>query len=158
MQNSLIGNMYSSCATMQSGLRAALWNAAQMYLVFQTVALPLVFNPGTDTVVKFVICLGGIAVSVTIPIVARRWTIRMQFFIKKLAEIEETHDSTSKILVFASPDYEFMRTFIVPVSTMMRIGIIGVLFFWLEEAIRNGRELLPAVVSNAGQFYRIVPH
>jgi hypothetical protein len=141
---------------MQTGLRATLWNAAQMYLVFQTVALPLVFSPGTDTIVKFVISLGGIAVSLAIPIIARRWYMQMHFLRSKMVEIEKMQNCASNVLVIDSPDYKSVVSVVLPVSIMLRVGMTGVLLAWVIEAYRYGRELLPSAITNANQFYGLI--
>lgn len=82
-------NMYSGLAIIRNGYMQMQWSRAQMYLVFNTVALPLVFNPQTEPAVKFVLCLIALAVSVFLPLAmygAHKWT---KFYNAKMAELEK---------------------------------------------------------------------
>jgi hypothetical protein len=52
-------NLYGGLATIRNGDMQMQWSRAQMYLVFNTVALPLIFASETDENVKFVLGIVG---------------------------------------------------------------------------------------------------
>src|SRR5690348_6659260 len=99
-------NIYGGLATIRNGYMQMQWSRAQMYLVFNTIALPLIFSPETETTVKLVIGLVGMVVSVCIPIAILRGNMWTKFFNAKMAELElldAGNERAPRVPVFSDP-------------------------------------------------------
>jgi hypothetical protein len=142
-------NLYGAIATLQSGLRANTWSVAQMYLVFQTVALPLVFSPDTNIITKFIISLGGFGVSILLPMVIFRWIRRVLFLSGKLTEIEQScndrFENGFNVKVFSSMEYRSMSRKLSLLHVISAFGAIIMILLWTQQAIRHGYIAFPEI-------------
>jgi hypothetical protein len=105
-------NVYGGLATVRNGYMQMQWSRTQMYLVFNTVALPVSFGTNTEGTIKLIVAIAGLIVSLCIPVaVARgeRWT---KFFNQKMAELEQLdgQDGGVRVAIFSDPTFESIRT------------------------------------------------
>lgn len=136
-------NIYIALATIRNGYIQLQWSRVQSYLVFNIVALPLVFGTGQVENVKFILCLIGIVFHTFIPLAVlrgERWT---RYWNKKMAELERldqqaANKSGSRVLVFSDPRFEAMRTSRIASRKIFAPIAIALEVIWIEEAVRHG--------------------
>src|ERR1700722_8818603 len=139
-------NVYSALATIRNGYMQMQWSRAQMYLVFNTIALPLVFAPGTSANVKFVLGIVGVWVTIFIPIAIYRGNVWSKFFNEKMAQLElldKDGDKATRIFVFSDAQFGSItskrfasRKLFVPLAIVLTS-------IWIEETIRHGFQVVP---------------
>jgi hypothetical protein len=143
-------NMYAGLAIIRNGYMQMQWSRAQMYLVFNTVALPLVFKPETEYLVRFVLCLIALAVCVFLPVAmygAHKWT---NFYNGKMAEMERLdlgQDAEPRVKVFSDDRFGLMtnRKLASRYTFSAFAGILTIV--WSVEAVRSGLIVFPAVLQ-----------
>jgi hypothetical protein len=142
-------NLYGGLATIRNGDMQMQWSRAQMYLVFNTVALPLIFASETDENVKFVLGIVGMWVTIFIPIAIYRGNMWSKFFNEKMAQLELLDAGSEKaprVLVFGDPQFASItdrrfasRKLFVPLAIILTS-------IWAEETIRHGFGVVPGFV------------
>jgi hypothetical protein len=102
-------NIYGGLATIRNGYMQMQWGRVQMYLVFNTVALPIAYKSDTEGTTKLIVGIIGILVSLFIPIAIIRGNWWTKFFNQKLAKLEQLDgDSEQAPRVFAFSDEDFV--------------------------------------------------
>jgi hypothetical protein len=143
-------NMYGALATIRNGYMQMQWSRAQMYLVFNTIALPLIFASDTEANVKLVLGIVGMWVTIFIPIAIYRGNVWSKFFNEKMAQLElldEDGDKATRVLVFSDPRFISIaskrfasRKLFVPLAIVLTS-------IWLEETVRHGLQVAPGLVG-----------
>ncbi|RJQ36705.1 hypothetical protein C4552_02315 [Candidatus Parcubacteria bacterium] len=109
-----------------------------MFLVFNTVALPIVFGTGQPEWVKFVISLVGLFVHLLILSATGRANNWIAFFDARLAaleEIDQDGSDSARVKIFSDPEFEERRSRALA-SRRLFSGIgIFVALVWLVRAI-----------------------
>lgn len=107
-------NVYTGIANIRNGYMQMQWSRTQMYLVFNTVALPTVLG-STNSATKAILACAGLVVSTCIPIAVARGNQWMEYFSKKLSAMEILEsgcpgdDTRIRVPVFSDPEFERIR-------------------------------------------------
>ncbi len=122
-----------------------------MYLVFNTLALPLVFRAETDATTRLIVGIVGIIVSLFIPLAIYRGNWWSKYFSNKMAELEsldQGNDKRPRVTVFDDDRYKSFsrkryssRRLFAPVAVIL-------LSIWIWVTLGQARELVLA----AGYF------
>ena len=103
-------NVYGALATIRNGYMQMQWSRLQIYLVFNTVALPFVFNNSTNSRARAAITILGTIVSVWVPIAIWRGQVWLRYFNDKMAELERVDFGLEKsIRVHVFSDIKFIK-------------------------------------------------
>jgi hypothetical protein len=89
-------NIYGALATIRNGYMQMQWSRVQMYLVFNTLALPLVFRPETEPNTALIVGIVGVIVSLFIPVAIYRGNWWSKYFSNKMAELEALDSKDEK--------------------------------------------------------------
>jgi hypothetical protein len=137
--------IYNGVATTRNGYMQMQWARAQMYLVFNTVGLPITFNPGVDSHIKLALCIIGITITLCIPYAIWRGQVWMRFFNGKLAELElldAENESAPRVNVFSDPAFEDIANRRVS-SRYLFIAVSVILTgTWIVETFQNASAIL----------------
>src|SRR5580692_1912246 len=127
-------NVYSGLATIRNGYMQMQWSLTQMYLVFNTVALPVVFGERTETNVRLIVAIAGLVVSTSIPLAVARGERWMRFFNEKMAKLElldKSDGNGNRVSVFSDPDFEVIRNSRLAPRRIFGPILVLVSFVWL---------------------------
>jgi len=147
-------NIYGGLATIRNGYMQMQWSRTQMYLVFNTVALPVEFGDKTEANVRLIVAIAGLIVSTCIPIaVARgeRWT---KFFNEKMAELERldrSENNGSRASIFSDPIFESIRKSRLASRKVFTPVAVLVSTVWFVQAARYA---LPIICGIFGALTR----
>jgi hypothetical protein len=133
--------MYGGLATIRNGHMQMQWSRAQMYLAFNAIGLPLIFNPTLNTSAKFVLSIVGMTITSCLPYTILRGQMWMKFFNNKLAELERLDsegERSPRIKVFSDPQFEAITTRRISSRKLFIPLCILLTGIWIEEAIRYG--------------------
>jgi hypothetical protein len=121
------------------------WSRVQMYLVFNTLALPLVFRPETESNTRLIVGIVGVIVSLFIPIAIFRGNWWSKYFSNKMAELESLDPNDGKcprVAVFNDDQYRSFskkryssRKLFAPVAVIL-------LAIWIWVTVRQAMALL----------------
>jgi hypothetical protein len=105
-------NIYGGLATIRNGYMQMQWSRTQMYLVFNTVALPVEFGARTEDIVRLIVAIAGLIVSTCIPIAVARGEQWTKYFNQKMAQLEQldaAENNSSRVFIFSDPSFEAIR-------------------------------------------------
>lgn len=136
-------NIYAALATLRNGQTQLQWSRVQMFLVFNTIAIPLVLGTGQPEGVKFALSFVGSIGHFALFVAAIRGDGWINHWDGKLAELErldqeEENASGTRVQVFDNPDFEPRRK--RGITSRKVFGPIGIAFllFWLGQSIYHG--------------------
>ncbi|OGC86998.1 hypothetical protein A3D70_02050 [Candidatus Adlerbacteria bacterium RIFCSPHIGHO2_02_FULL_54_18] len=135
-------NVYAALATLRNGYMQMQWSRVQMYLVFNTIALPLVFGTDAEETAKFVISATGLTVHTLLPIAIWRGERWVRFFCQRMADLEqldqeEGSQSGPRVQTFGHPDFEALRGSRTASRKLFAPIAIALELAWLAEVIRH---------------------
>lgn len=133
--------MYMAVAVLRNGQTQLQWSRIQIFLVFNTVALPVVLGTGQPTAVKFALSAVGLAIHLVLLVAALRGNAWLTYWDERMAELErvdqeqETMDAP-RVPVFSDTGFREKRH--SRVASRWFFGPFGIiaLIFWLEEVVR----------------------
>ncbi len=136
--------IYTSLATLRNGYMQTQWSRVQMFLVFNTIALPLVFGIVQTTqpeLVRFVISLVGACMHLVLlnaTLRADNWIKYLDDRMTELEQLDREDQNGVRVFVFSHQDFTTMRHSWF--ASRRLFGIIGlaVAVTWLEESVRHG--------------------
>ncbi len=138
--------IYTSLATLRNGYMQTQWSRVQMFLVFNTIALPLVFGIVQTTqpeLLRFVISVVGAWMHVVLLNSTLRADNWIKYLDERMVELEQLdHEDQNlngvRVHPFSHQDFATIRH---SWSASRRLfGIVGLAIagLWIEEAIRHG--------------------
>lgn len=106
--------IYTSLATMRNGYMTTQWQRVQMFLVFNTVALPIVFGTAQPEQVKFLISAVGLGIHVIILQATLRADNWIKYLDERMIELErldpeKENANNPRVRVFSHPDFDTKR-------------------------------------------------
>jgi hypothetical protein len=147
-------NMYAAVAAVRNVYVQAQWSRAQIGLIFNTIAFPLIFNPSTDALLRFVISIVGVVLTMVLAIAIKRGSAWLDFYEKKLAQLEQLDcgsENAPRITIFADPIFTSISKRRLASRKIGSFVSFALIAFWFWEAVRHGyatTSLLWATVSN----------
>ncbi len=104
--------IYTSLATMRNGYMITQWQRVQMFLVFNTVALPLVFGTTQTEGVKFLISMVGMfihGILLQATLRADNWIKYLDARMIELEALDADDANAVRVKVFSHPDFATKR-------------------------------------------------
>src|SRR6266404_2734767 len=98
--------IYTSLATLRNGYMQTQWQRVQMFLVFNTIALPLIFGVAQPNQVKLIICVVGLGIHMVILQATLRADGWLSYLDSRLAELEQLdgeNTNSIRVKVFSHP-------------------------------------------------------
>jgi hypothetical protein len=131
-------NMYTALATMRNGYMQMQWSRVQMFLVFNTVALPLVFGTGQNDIVKLFVSTVGVGMHVLLLMATGRAEMWISYIDTRLSALERLdwdNVNAVRVRVFSHVDFEAKRA--GAFASRKIFGSLGatVMIVWLWQAI-----------------------
>jgi hypothetical protein len=131
--------IYTALATIRNGYLQGQWQRVQMFLVFNTVAFPLVFGTTQPEEVKFFISVVGLCIHAIILQATLRADIWIKFLDARMIELEglDPDDASGiRIQVFSHPDFTVKRH--SRFASRRSFGIVGLIVatIWVWQTIR----------------------
>ena len=128
-------SMFIGLATLRNGYMQMQWSRVQMFLLFNTVALPLVFGSGQTEIVKFVISGVGILTHLLLLNAVMRANDWIAFFDEKLFQFEQLDQddqNSTRVFVFSDPRFSKKRS-----SLFASRRLFALIVIWTREVIRH---------------------
>src|SRR3989344_8411660 len=128
-------SMFIGLATLRNGYMQMQWSRVQMFLLFNTVALPLVFGSGQTEIVKFVISGVGVLIHILLLNAVMRANDWIAFFDEKLFQFEQLDQddqNSTRVFVFSDPRFSKKRS-----SLFASRRLFALIVIWTREAIRH---------------------
>jgi hypothetical protein len=138
-------NMYGALATIRNGYMQMQWSRVQMYLVFNTVALPLVFHTETEPTTRLIVGVVGIIVTIFMPIALVRGNYWSKYFSNKMAELEALDpedDRCPRVTVFNDDQYRSFKKKRYATRKLFAPVAVILLAIWIWVTTRQGMALL----------------
>lgn len=137
--------IYTSLTTLRNGYMQTQWQRVQMFLVFNTVALPLIFGTTQPDQVKMFVSLVGLGMHVVILQATLRADSWIKYLDERLVEFEQLdgEDPNSvRVKVFSHPDFDEKRHSWL--ASRRIFGIFGLLIsaIWIWQTIRYIRPIV----------------
>lgn len=134
-------NVYSALVTARNAQLQAQWTRIQMFLVFNTVAIPLVFGTGQSELVKISVSMTAAGIHTALMLSALRSASWVAFYDLKLTKLEllDAEDETQKTRVSVFSSREFALRQSDRFASRRIFAPVGVMFVivWVEETIRR---------------------
>ena len=132
--------IYSAVATMRNGYTQMQWTRVQMFLVFNTVALPLVFGTTQTEGVQFLISVVAVVIHGILLIAttrADRWIDYLDSRMSELEGLDLEDQSGIRVAVFNRPEFRTMRHGLF--ASRRVFGLVGVLIaiLWMWQSISH---------------------
>ena len=111
-----------------------------MFLLFNTVALPLVFGSGQTEIVKFVISGVGILTHLLLLNAVMRANSWIKFLDGKLFQLEQLDQDDqngARVFIFSDPQFSEKRNSLVASRVIFSIIGIGAIVLWIREMIQH---------------------
>jgi hypothetical protein len=145
-------SVYNSLMAYRNARIQIEWSQMQMFLVFHTIALPLIFAQNTDINVRFSISIVGLWVETGLFISIINSQNAIKFANKKLQELElldQNEDNNMRIKVFTDPWFNKKRTKnrLTFSRSLFYFGAVVINLIWSEEAIRHGLTIIPSILQ-----------
>jgi hypothetical protein len=133
-------NIYGALATMRNGYTQMQWTRVQMFLVFNTVALPLVFGTAQSETVKLIISVVAVGIHAILFIATKRADNWIDYMDARMAELERLDAETEteiRVFVFNRPQFGSMRN--NPLASRKVFGFFGLLLAatWIWQSISH---------------------
>ena len=128
-------SMFIGLATLRNGYMQMQWSRVQMFLLFNTVALPLVFGSGQTEIVKFVISGVGVLIHILLLNAVMRANDWIAFFDEKLFQFEQLDQddqNSTRVFVFSDPRFSKKRS-----SLFASRRLFALIVIWTREVIRH---------------------
>lgn len=134
-------NVYAALVTARNAQLQAQWTRIQMFLVFNTVAIPLVFATGQSEAAKTAISVVAGGIHVALILSAFRSASWISFYDFKLVQMEQLDSEIDaqkiRVSIFSSREFEArQRSRLATRRIFTPVGVIFVVF-WVEEAVRR---------------------
>jgi len=133
-------SMFIGLATLRNGYMQMQWSRVQMFLLFNTVALPLVFGSGQTEIVKFVISGVGILTHLLLLNAVMRANSWIKFLDGKLFQLEQLDQDDqngARVFIFSDPQFSEKRNSLVASRVIFSIIGIGAIVLWIREMIQH---------------------
>ena len=131
-------NIYGAITIMRNGYSQGQWQRVQMFLVFNTIAIPLVLATATPDKIRLVIDVAAVIVHLAIMQATLRADTWLEFFDARMVELEnlDADDVAGvRVRVFSHPDFTpRRRTWLASRKSFGLIGILTLLF-WIWQSI-----------------------
>lgn len=131
-------NMYTALATMRNGYMQMQWSRVQMFLVFNTVALPIVFGTGQNPNVKFLVSLVAVGMHVLMLMATYRAELWIQFIDNRLSTLEKQDwdsDQGVRVRVFSHTRFEEQRNSAFASRKIFGWLGLAVMLLWVWQAL-----------------------
>lgn len=131
-------SMYIGLSGIRNGYMQMQWNRVQMFLLFNTVALPLVFGTGQPEVVKFVTSLVGVLIHLLLLNAVRRangWIIFLDKKLIHLEQLDQDDPNGARIFVFSDPDFAAMRNRWFASRRIFALISTALVVIWIHRTI-----------------------
>ena len=131
-------NIYGALVAMHNMYLQGQWQRVQMFLVFNTIAIPLVLATTTSDKIKLIIDAAAVIVHLAIMQATLRADGWLKFFDARLVELEGLDaDDTGgvRVRVFSHPDFTLRRR--TRFASRKSFGFIGIatLLFWIWQFV-----------------------
>lgn len=131
-------NIYGAIATMRNGYLQGQWQRVQMFLVFNTIAIPLVLAANTSDKIRLIVSSAAVFAHLAIMQGTLRADGWLEFFDARMVELEnlDIEDTVGiRVRVFSHPDFNpRRRTWFASRWLFGLFGIIA-LIFWIWQLI-----------------------
>lgn len=129
-------NMYAALATMRNGYLQMQWSRVQILIVFNTVALPVMFASNQSSDAKFAICAVAVGVHALIMLAVFRADMWISFIDSRLSALERVDwdsDAAVRVRVFSHRDFTARRVTLF--ASRYFFGLLGVMIsvLWLQQ-------------------------
>lgn len=136
--------VYTALATMRNGYVQMQWTRVQMFLVFNTVALPLVFGTSQSPGVKSLISIVAVGVHIFLlaaTLRADRWIDYMDEQMIALESLDSNEANGIRVFVFNRPAFATMRN--SPLASRRIFGFFGILLggVWIWQSYEHVKVL-----------------
>ena len=134
-------NVYAALVTARNSQLQAQWTRIQMFLVFNTVAIPLVSGAGQSEAAKVAISFIASGIHIALMLSAFRSASWVGFYDLKLTQMEqldsEDKEQKCRVPVFSSREFKARQS--SRFASRRIFAPLGVMFviFWIEEAVRR---------------------
>lgn len=133
-------NIYGALATMRNGYTQMQWTRVQMFLVFNTVAIPLVLGSASTSAIKLFISVAAIVVHLAVMHATLRADHWLKFFDERMVEFEgldADNENGTRVRVFSHPGFDTRRHSWL--ASRRFFGFVGIaaLVFWIWQFINQ---------------------
>jgi hypothetical protein len=100
--------MYTGLCTSRASTIQLVWSAMQAFLVFNAIAIPIVFGSAQQEIVKFIIALVGFFAHVGFSLAAWYLTRLLWLWdqaLRNLEQLDQGTDAAPRVAVFSHPDF-----------------------------------------------------
>jgi hypothetical protein len=132
--------MYAGIANVRGVYYNQQWSRVQMFLVFNTVALPIVLGTGTTEFVKLLLSFIGYVMHVFIIIATFRANSLINYLDRKLAELEMIDNDTeniARVKVFADVSFVSRSSSMFSGIRMFSTIAAGVVLVWFTQVVMH---------------------
>ncbi len=133
-------SMYIGLATLRNGYMQMQWSRVQMFLLFNTVALPVVFGSGQAEIVKFVISvIGALVHALLLNAVMRAsgWIKLLDGKLFLLEQLDQDDQNSIRVFIFSDPQFSEKRSSLLASRIIFSIIGIGTTVLWIWETIQH---------------------
>jgi hypothetical protein len=131
-------NIYGAIATLRNGYLQGQWQRVQMFLVFNTVAIPIVLATATSDKIRLALSSAAVLAHLAIMQGTLRADSWLEFFDSRLIELEnlDAEDPNGvRVRVFSHPDFSpRRRTWFASRWLFGYLGIVAFIF-WIWQLI-----------------------
>lgn len=133
-------NVYGAVATMRNGYLQGQWQRVQMFLVFNTVAIPLVLGTTSTDAIKLFISVAAVVVHLAVMHSTLRADYWLKFFDERMVEFERLdadNESGIRVKMFSHPGFDTRRHSLL--ASRRFFGFVGIaaLVFWIWQFINQ---------------------
>lgn len=130
--------IYTSLATMRNGYMVTQWQRVQMFLVFNTVAIPLVLGSTANEEIKLFVSVAGMLVHWVVlhgTLRADNWIKYLDARMIELEGLDITNDASVRVQVFSHPDFTARRHSWL--ASRRFFGLVGLsaFVFWIWQFV-----------------------
>lgn len=132
-------NMYTALATMRNGYMQMQWSRVQMFIVFNTVAIPLVYGTGQSSAVKFLIAMVAVGMHVLMlgaTYRAEMWIKHIDSRLASLEKLDWADQQGVRVRVFAHVEFGEQRNSAFASRKIFGLLGTGIMVLWLGQVIQ----------------------
>jgi len=133
-------SMYIGLATLRNGYMQMQWSRVQMFLLFNTVALPLVFGSGQAEIMKAAISAIGTLVHILLlnaVIRANGWIEFLDAKLTQLEQLDQDDQNGARVFVFSDPSFAEKRNGLLASRKLFMFIGLGTTILWIEKTIQH---------------------
>lgn len=137
--------VYTALATLRNGYMQTQWARVQMFLVFNTVALPLVFGINSPDQVKMFISFVGFGMHGVIlqsTLRADSWIKYLDARMIELEQLDQKGAHSIRVLVFSHADFARKRHSWVASRRTFGLFGLAISVIWVLQSLHYIRQLL----------------